>query len=135
MTKQLDIKAVQVINEKLQNVDPGSLADDPHELYQLCIWCAAQKSFTGEQQSIAKKLWQDGKRQAYLNFDLSNEANKVKLDKYGVNVIKDFIAAQCGSLEATYEYVERTNNACGYMIDSARTVISSLKSERQTFNG
>lgn len=133
--KDLNLKEVQAINEKLQNTDPLFMASSPQALYELCIWCAAQKSFTGEQMAIAKKQWQDAKKKAYNTFILSNEANRDRVDKFGVHVVKDYIAATCGNLEAIYEYIERTNNACGYMIDSARTVISSLKSERQTFNG
>lgn len=132
--KQLNLKEVQKINETLQATDPQFMAISPQALYELCIWCAAQKSFTGEQMAIAKKQWQDAKAKAYQSFILSNEANRDKVDKFGVMVVKDYIAAKCGEFEAAYEYIERTNNSCGYMIDAARTVISSLKSERSTFN-
>lgn len=77
--------------------------------------------------AIAKKNWQDAKVRAYQTFVFSNEANQARVDKYGVMVIKDYINAKCGDLEAMYEYVERTNNAVGYMEDACRTVISSLK--------
>jgi hypothetical protein len=132
--KQLNKIEVQVINEKLQNTDPTFMAQSPQALYELAIWCAAQKAFTGEQMAIAKKEWQDRKKKAYETFLLSNEANRSRVDKYGVMVVKDYIAAQCGDLEATYEFIERTNNACGYMEDAARSVMSSLREEQKIFN-
>lgn len=132
--KQLNIKEVQKINEKLQNTDPAFFAANPQALYELSIWCAAQKSFTGEQMAIAKKDWQDAKKKAYETFVISNEANKTRVEKYGVMAVKDYIAACCGDLEAKYEFVERTNNACGYMEDAARSVMSSLREEQKSYN-
>lgn len=131
--KELNLKEVQSINEKLQNTDPVFMAQSPQSLYELCIWCAAQKSFTGEQMAIAKKQWQDEKKKAYETFTLSNEANQTRVEKYGVMVVKDYINAKCGEFEARYEFIERTNNACGYMQDGARTIISSLKEEMKSF--
>jgi SAM-dependent MidA family methyltransferase len=128
------MKEVQVINEKLQNTDPAFMAASPQALYELSIWCAAQKAFTGEQMAIAKKKWQDAKKKAYETFVVSNEANQARVEKFGVMVVKDYIAACCGDLEAQYEYIERTNNACGYMEDAARSVMSSLREEAKSYN-
>jgi hypothetical protein len=132
--KQLNLKEVQKINEKLQNTDPAFFAANPQALYELSIWCAAQKSFTGEQMAIAKKEWQDAKKKAYETFVVSNDANQARVEKFGVMVIKDYINAKCGKEEATYEFIERTNNACGYMEDAARSVMSSLREEAKSYN-
>lgn len=132
--KQLNLKEVQKINETLQKSDPAFLTANPQALYELSIWCAAQKSFTGEQMAIAKKQWQDAKKKSYETFVLSNEANKTKVERYGVMALKDYIAACCGNLEATYEFIERTNNACGYMEDATRSVMSSLREEAKSYN-
>jgi hypothetical protein len=131
--KELNLKEVQVINEKLQNTDPVFMCQSPQALYELSIWCASVKAFTGEQMAIAKKEWQDAKKKAYETFTLSNEANQTRVEKFGVMVVKDYIAAKCGEYEARYEFIERTNNACGYMEDACRTVISSLKEEMRSF--
>lgn len=130
--KELNLKEVRVISDKLQNTDPVFMAQSPQSLYELSIWCAAQKAFTGEQMAIAKKEWHDAKRKAYETFTISNEANQTKVERYGVMVVKDYIAAKCGEHESNYEFIERTNNACGYMQESARTVISSLKEEMKS---
>lgn len=132
--KDLNLKEIQIINEKLQSTDPSALIQAPGLLYEFIIWCASQKSFTGEQMAIAKKQWSDAKIKAYRNFEFSNEANKTRIERYGVMVIKDYIAAQCGEYEARYLFIERTNNACGEMADVCRTVISSMKEEMKYNN-
>lgn len=132
--KKLNLKEVQRVNETLQNSDPSFLTQSPQALYELCIWCAAQKAFTGEQMAIAKKEWQDAKKKAYETFAISNEANRTRVERFGVMVVKDYINSTCGSLEATYEFIERTNNACGYMEDATRSVLSSLREEQKSYN-
>ena len=127
--KQQNFKEVQLVNEKLQNVEPEVLSSVPQLCYQTAIWCATQRAFTGEQMAIAKKEWMDEKKKAYETFVVSNESNQTRVEKYGVMVVKDYIHAKCGAFEATYEYIERTNAALASMEDVLRSVISSLKQE------
>lgn len=127
--KSLDIAEVERINDILIKSDPQFLSVSPQALYELSISCAGWKSFTGEQMATAKKIWQDAKRRAYQTFVVSNEANQTRVEKFGVMVIKDYINSTCGEQEANYELIERCNNACGYMIDICRTIISALKEE------
>lgn len=132
--KQLDFKQVQVVNEKVQVIEPEVLSNAPQLCYQTMIWCATQRAYIGEQQAIAKKEWMDIKKKTYLSFQLSNEANQAKIDKYGVNVIKDYISAQCGDYEARHEYCVRTNAALDSMISALTMVVSSLKEEMKNNN-
>jgi hypothetical protein len=127
--KQQNFKEVQIVNEKLQNIDPAFLASSPQLCYEIAIWCSTQRAFTSEQMAIAKKDWMDAKKKAYESFALSNEANQARVERYGVMVVKDYINAKCGDFEARYEYIERTNNALGSMEDVLRSVISALKQE------
>jgi hypothetical protein len=127
--KEQNFKEVQIVNEKLQAIDSAFLAASPQLCYETAIWCATQRAFTGEQMAIAKKDWHDAKKKAYQNFALSNEANNTRVEKYGVMVVKDYIASTCGDFEARYEYIERTNNALGSMEDVLRSVISAIKQE------
>lgn len=127
--KTLEFKEVQIVNQKVQDIDPAFLASSPQMCYETAIWCATQRAFTGEQMAIAKKEWQDMKAKAYASFVMSNEANNERVEKYGVMVVKDYINAKCGDFEARYEYIERTNNALGSMEDVLRSVISALKQE------
>jgi hypothetical protein len=127
--KQLNFKEVQIVNEKLQVVEPEVLSNAPQLCYQTAIWCATMRAYTGEQMAIAKKEWQDAKKKAYESFVVSNEANQTRVEKYGVMVVKDYIASKCGDYESRYEYIERTNNALGSMEDVLRSIISALKQE------
>lgn len=127
--KQENFKEVQIVNEKLQAIDPAFLSSSPTLCHQTAIWCSTQRAFTGEQMAIAKKDWQDAKKKAYETFALSNDANQARVEKYGVMVVKDYINSKCGNYEARYEYIERTNNALGGMEDVLRSVISALKQE------
>lgn len=127
--KQLNFKEVQIVNEKLQVIEPEVLSNAPQLCYQTAIWCATMRAHTGEQMAIAKKEWQDAKKKAYESFVVSNEANQTRVEKYGVMVVKDYIASKCGDYESRYEYIERTNNALGSMEDVLRSIISALKQE------
>lgn len=127
--KALNIKEIQLINEKLQAIDPAFTASSPQLCYETAIWCATMRAYTGEQMAIAKKIWMDVKKKAYETFVLSNEANQTRVEKFGVMVVKDYIGSICGDKEAQYEYIERTNNSLGSMEDVLRSVISALKQE------
>jgi hypothetical protein len=127
--KQLDFKEVQIVNEKLQKIDPVELSSSPLMCYETAIWCATMRAYTGEQMAIAKKEWMDTKKAAYERFVVSNEANQAKVEKFGVMVVKDYINSSCGDKEARYEYIERTNAALASMEDVLRSVISALKQE------
>lgn len=127
--KELNLKQVQLINEKLQAIDPVTLASSPQMCYEIAIWCSTMRSYTAEQMAIAKKLWMDAKKKAYETFVASNEANQTRVEKYGVMVVKDYIGSKCGDHEARHELIERTNNALGSMEDVLRSVMSCLKQE------
>lgn len=127
--KEFNIKEVQAVNEKLQVIDPAFLAASPQLCYETAIWCASMRAYTGEMMAIAKQEWMGVKKRAYETFVVSNEANKTKVERYGVMAVKDYIAAKCGDYEARYEYVERTNAALSSMEDVLRSVISAIKNE------
>jgi hypothetical protein len=127
--KQIDLKEVQRISEVLQKIDAQSLASNPQECHVTAIWCASQRAYTGEQMAIAKNDWQRKKVNAYHTFIASSKANGFEYKTLGVMAIKDYIASRCGDAEATYEFIERTNNALGSMEDVLRSVISALKQE------
>jgi len=127
--KEFNLKDVQIVNQKLQDIDPQFLSSSPQLCYEMAIWCASQRAYTGEQMAIAKKIWMDAKKRAYDNFVLGNEANQARVERYGVMVVKDYINAKCGAYESAYEYTERTNSALGSMEDVLRSVISAIKQE------
>lgn len=129
--KQLDFKSIQVVNEKVQAVDPAALSFSPLECHQTIIWAATQRAYIGEQQAIAKKVWMDKKRNAFENFVLSNEANQQRVEKYGVMMVKDYIASKCGDDEARYEYCVRTSASLDSLITALQMVIASHNAEQK----
>lgn len=129
-----NIEEVRNINNFLSNINPQDIATNTTALNELAIQCASWKAFTGEVMSVQRKEWMDAKRKAYETFIASSEANQKRVEKYGVMMVKDYISARCGEHESTYELIERTNNACGYMEDAIRSVIASLREEMKSIN-
>jgi hypothetical protein len=127
--KQLNFKQVQTVNELVQNTNPQELTVSPQKCYELSVWCATQRAFVGEMQAIAKHEWMQKKVQAYTSFIANSETNQRRVEKYGVQVVKDYISAKCGDFEARYEYCVRTSAALDTMASVLMTIISSLKEE------
>ena len=127
--KQFNMSQVQRINELVQNIEPHVLAVSPTKCHEMAIWASSQRAFAGEQQAIAKKEWTDAKSKAYASFIANNEANRRRVEKYGVQAVKDYIAAKCGEYEARHEYCERTCAALDTLAKSLMTIISALKEE------
>ena len=132
MNIEVDIKSVEEINNIIASLNPADISTNPSALNELCIQCASWKMYTGEQMARQKKIWQDAKRKAYETFIASSEANQRRVEKYGVAMIRDYIASRCSQQESDYELIERTNNACGYMEDAIRSVIASLREEMKS---
>lgn len=59
----------------------------------------------------------------------------IKEQKYfAPSLAKDYIDAQCSETGYIYDLAERTSRLCSHVIDAVRTIVSSLKSERQFAN-
>lgn len=53
---------------------------------------------------------------------------------YAPSLAKDYIDSQCSETGFIYDLAERLSRSCSHTIDAVRTIISSLKSERQFAN-
>ena len=131
---EIQIDEILSINHTLASLTPSDFSSNPNALNELAIQCASWKAYTGEMMARQKKNWLDAKRKAYETFVASNEANQRRVEKYGVSMVKDYIASKCSEHESAYELIERTNNACGYMEDAIRSVIASLREEMKSIN-
>lgn len=127
--KQIDFKQVQLVNETVQNIDAVSLTASPQKCYELAVWASSQRAFIGSMQAIAKKDWANEKVKAYSSFIANNEANQRRVERYGVQAVKDYIGAKCGDYEARHEYCERTCAALDSLIKSLMTIIACLREE------
>ena len=75
-----------------------------------------------------QKEFRQKKRQVYLNL----HASQVASNKYfAPSLAKDFVDAECYELGYVYDLAERLSRLCTHTIDAIRTIVSSLKSERQ----
>lgn len=91
----------------------------------------AHLSWTGEQQSIAKKIWREAQRKAYETFVFSKMANGMEIKPL---MAKDYVAARCSEEEANYERVERCVKSITHTIDFIRSVMATLRLEREAEN-
>lgn len=57
--------------------------------------------------------------------------SKMMGEKFAPSLAKDFIDSQCSETGYLYDLAERLSRLCSHVIDAIRTIISSLKSERQ----
>lgn len=74
------------------------------------------------------KKFREQKMQAYYKLRISSEA---QAKYYAPSLAKDFIDAQCGEVGYVYDLAERLSRLAVHTIDAFRTIISSLKSERE----
>lgn len=75
-----------------------------------------------------QKDFRQKKRQVYLNL----HASQVASNKYfAPSLAKDFVDAECYELGYVYDLSERLSRLCTHTLDAIRTIVSSLKSERQ----
>lgn len=68
------------------------------------------------------------KEKAYLRLKASSEAQK---SYYAPSLAKDFVDSQCAESGYIYDLAERLSRTCVHAIDAVRTIVSSLKNERQ----
>ena len=75
-----------------------------------------------------QREFRKAKRQAYLNIAASQAATQ----KYWApSLAKDFVDAECNEVGYVFDLAERLSRLCTHTIDAVRTIVSSLKSERQ----
>lgn len=71
------------------------------------------------------------KTQTYFNLVASQNATQ---KYFAPSLAKDFVESQCSDNAYVFDMAERLSRLCTHTIDAVRTIISSLKSERQFSN-
>lgn len=74
------------------------------------------------------RIFRQEKKQAYLNLAASQQATQ---KYYAPSLEKDYVDACCNESGYMYDLADRCAAQCVHTIDAIRTIISSLKSERQ----
>lgn len=117
------LKTIEVFDK-----DAGQDAEQLHAyLIQLTNYMARANFLMAE---YGRKFRQD-KKQAYI--ELVKQAHD-KQQYFAPSLAKDYIDALCHENGFIYDLAERLSRLCSHTIDAIRTVVSSLKSERQ-FSG
>ena len=78
--------------------------------------------------AFSQKRFRDEKKLAYLKLTASSHAQQ---QYFAPSLAKDFIDSQCSESGYIYDLAERLSRLCTHTIDAIRTIISSLKSERE----
>lgn len=75
-----------------------------------------------------QKKFRDEKKKAYLRLKASSES---QASYYAPSLAKDFVDSQCSDSGYVFDLAERLSRLCVHTIDAVRTIVSSLKNERQ----
>jgi|SRR5882757_838157 len=93
----------------------------------LSSWIA----YTGEQMSVAKRIWRNETAKAYDNHIFSKMAQGMQIQ---ATLANRYATAKAGNYEAIWESIERTNRTCVHILDFLRTAISALKEENKAYS-
>ena len=113
--------------EKIQSFDKDS-AQDGEALHAYIIELTNIMARANLIMADYQRLFRQEKKDAYLKLANSRIADQ---KYYAVSLAKDYIDAQCLESGYIFDLSERLSRTCVHTIDAIRTVISSLKSERQ----
>ncbi len=121
---EIELKKYMKVIEDFSK-DMGQDAGALHEyLIELTNMMARADFLMAEYQ----KKFRDQKKQAYLNLTASSHAQQ---QYYAPSLAKDFVDSQCGDTGYIFDLAERLSRLCTHTIDAIRTIVSSLKSERE----
>ncbi len=78
--------------------------------------------------AVYQKNFREEKKAAYLKLVASSHAQQ---QYWAPSLAKDYVDSQCSENGFVYDLAERLSRLCSHTIDAIRTVVSSLKSERE----
>jgi hypothetical protein len=109
-------------SDEVQSIDV--LIDKSNQLCGVLPWI-------NQQMATAKKELNEAKVKAYHKLKTSSEANK---EYYAPSLAKDYVNAQCSNENFAFDLAERCSRCIVHILDTLRTNISALKTERETSN-
>lgn len=128
----LKISEVQAIQVALETIDSEiSGLQSITYLIELGGKLSSWIAFTGEQLSIAKKIWREETAKAYDNYVFSKAAHGIPITPTMAN---KYAEAKSGKWEGDYQFIERVNKSATHILDFLRTAISALKAEQAAAN-
>ena len=116
--------------EKIQTFDKDS-AQDATVLHAYLVELTNIMARSNLLMAEYKREFRKNKKDAYLKLTASSHSQQ---QYFAPTLAKDFIDAQCGEIGYMFDLAERCSRLCTHTIDAIRTIVSSLKSERQFAN-
>ena len=126
----------QIINEltgymKIIEQFDKDMAQDGNALHAYLIELTNYMARANYIMAEYQRKFRVAKVQAYANLIASQQSSQ---KYFSATQGKDYVDAQCNEIGYIYDLSERLSRLCTHVIDAVRTIISSLKSERQFSN-
>ena len=106
-------------------------AQDGQALHSYLIDLTNKQARANYIMAVYKREMRKEKAANYITLSKSEYA---KQKYYAPSLAKDYIDAQSSEVSFVFDLAERLSRCCSHTIDSLRTIISSLKAERQAAN-
>jgi hypothetical protein len=113
--------------EKIQTFDKDS-AQDGEVLHAYLVELTNIMARANYLMAEYQRKFREEKKAAYLKLTASSHAQN---QYFAPSLAKDYIDSCCSETGYMYDLSERLSRLCTHVIDAIRTIISSLKSERQ----
>lgn len=130
MTDKEIIKELTEYMLIIETFDKDS-AQDSSALHSFIVHCVNMMARANFIMADYGKKFREEKKAAYLKLTASSHAQQTY---YAPSLAKDFVDSQCSESGYLFDLAERLSRLCTHAIDAMRTVISSLKSEREFAN-
>lgn len=116
--------------EKIQQFDKDS-AQDGEILHAYLIELTNIMARANFLMAEYQRKFRQEKKTAYLKLTASSHSQQ---QYWAPSLAKDYVDSQCDETGYMFDLAERLSRLCTHVIDAIRTIISSLKSERQFAN-
>jgi hypothetical protein len=121
------IKELTGYIQKIQEFDKDA-GQDSTQLHAYLIELTQMMARANFLMAEYQRKFREEKKAAYLKLTASSHAQQ---QYYAPSLAKDFIDSQCSDSGFIYDLAERLSRLCSHTIDAIRTIVSSLKSERE----
>jgi hypothetical protein len=122
-----DIKELMKYLTTVQEFDKDA-AQDPTTLHAYLIELSNMLARANYMMALYGKKFREEKTRAYHKLKASSESQQ---KYYAPSLAKDYIDSQCSDTGYAYDLDERVSRLISHTSDSIRTIVYSLRSERQ----
>jgi len=113
--------------KKIETFDKDA-GQDAQVLHQYLIELTNYMARANNVMADYKRKFRQEKQQAYLKLIASTQSQS---KNFAPMLAKDYVDSMCHETGYVYDLAERLSRLCTHTIEAVRTIVSSLKSERQ----